>query len=94
MQFTKSQGLETLMTALPYANQIKDINFDKEIGCIYFHWRGNEFRYNLNTNEVENHEDSILRRNDFTMLMNVLLKVTVKTQSMFKSFESMNHSLS
>lgn len=94
MKLTQGRGIEILMMSLPFANQIKNIEFDKEVDCIYFHWRGNNFRYSLLTNEVEIHEDSILRRNDFTMLMNALLKVSITSQKLFKSFEYLNVSLS
>lgn len=51
---THSKIIELLIKALPYPDQIKDIDISSESGAVRFTWRGNRFRVDgeLYTNEA------------------------------------------
>lgn len=52
---TQAQIIELLINALPYPNQIKDIDMSSEAEAVRFTWRGIRYRVDgkLNTDEVD-----------------------------------------
>lgn len=53
---TQAQIIELLISALPYPDQIKDIDFPSHSGIVRFSWRGFRFSVTgeLYVNEVDN----------------------------------------
>lgn len=69
-----SQIFEIVLSAIPYANQINDIDFTQE-GVIRFSWRSSRYRVDENLH-VEEIEGSFLTGTDKAMLFRELLKKT------------------
>lgn len=70
---TKGKGMELLLKSLPYPEQIKDIDLDKE-NAIYFSWRSQRYRLDLEICRVDRSNDSVLEGDDASLLMTQLLK--------------------
>lgn len=65
---TQSQIIELLISALPYPNQIKNIELSHRSTEVRFEWRGHKFSVteSLHVNEIE---DSCLVGNDLSILL-------------------------
>jgi len=70
---TKGQAIELLNVSIPYPDQMKNFDFDKD-GVIYFEWRRNRYRLELQFCRIEKSEGCILIGDDCSMLMTHLLK--------------------
>lgn len=71
----KEQTLELLIKAIPYPNQIDEIDFSSEENAIRFIWRGTKFRVST-TYHVEECSDGVLCGSDKAILLSGLLKKT------------------
>jgi len=70
---TKGKGIELLNRALPYPEQMKNINLDKE-NAIYFDWRSDRYKLDLQFCRIDRSDGCILHGNDSAILMAQLLK--------------------
>lgn len=72
MNTNREKLMELVLKALPYSEQLTDLNFESEVDTIRFTWR--EVRYRVtNTLYVEEVQDGILASTDRTILMQTLL---------------------
>lgn len=69
-----TETLELVIHALPYSNQIKNINMDGEEEAIRFDWRGNRYRVSTTSFNVEEVGDGVLSSTSAAILMQKLLK--------------------
>ena len=65
--YSQAQIIELLINAIPYANQIKDIDLSSEAKSVQFTWRGNSFRV-TETLQVYEVSDGFLSRQDLAIL--------------------------
>lgn len=74
----ESQGkaVEFLINALPYSNQIKDIDLSYD-PAVYFTWRSGRYKIELQTGSVDMVEGQMLIGNDASMLIRRLLELEV-----------------
>ncbi len=74
------QIVETLYKALPYSDQIRNVEFRSD--TIYFDWRGTRFRIDseLGVESVEGEHSGILASCDKSILLEALLKRTHKDE--------------
>lgn len=70
---SNGKAIEIMMNAIPYSNQIKDIDFNYP-RYIYFTWRSARYKFSLEYCSVEKSEGSVLIGDDCSMLMTSLLK--------------------
>ena len=75
---TKGKGIELLNRALPYPEQMKNIDLDKE-NAIYFDWRSDRYKLDLQFCRIDRSNGGILEGNDSTILMTQLLKAQLGT---------------
>tara|TARA_R110000822_G_scaffold238943_2_gene368910 strand:+ start:311 stop:556 length:246 start_codon:yes stop_codon:yes gene_type:complete len=71
---TKGKGIELLNKALPYPEQMKNIDLDKE-NAIYFEWRSDKYKLDLQFCSVDRSNCGMLEGNDASILMTKLLKM-------------------
>lgn len=77
MEFSsQGQVLEVLLNAVPYPNQIKniDLSYDK---AVYFTWRSSRFKVELSTGSVDVSEGQMLIGNDVAILLRELMQRTL-----------------
>jgi hypothetical protein len=74
----ESQGkaVEFLINALPYPNQIKDIDLSYD-PAVYFTWRSGRYKIELQTGSVDMVEGQMLIGNDTSMLIRRLIELEV-----------------
>lgn len=74
----ESQGkaVEFLINALPYPNQIKDIDLSYT-HAVYFTWRSGRYKIELQTGSVDMVEGQMLIGNDTSMLIRRLIELEV-----------------
>ena len=70
---TKGKAIELLNRALPYPQQIKNIDLDKE-SVIYFSWRDGQYKLSLEFCTIEEVDGPFLRVSDSAILMTRLIK--------------------
>jgi len=70
---TQGQGIELLNRALPYSNQMKDIDL-KHPNAIYFTWRSGRWKLDLSCGQVDRVDGGCLIGDDTAMLMSELVK--------------------
>jgi len=70
---TKGKGIELLNRALPYPEQMKNIDLDKE-NAIYFDWRSSRYKLDLQFCRIDKSNGCILEGTDSAILMTQLLK--------------------
>jgi len=75
---TKGKGIELLNRALPYPEQMKNIDLDKE-NAIYFDWRSQRYKLDLQFCRVERSNGYILEGDDASILMTQCLKAQLGT---------------
>jgi hypothetical protein len=75
---TKGKGIELLNRALPYPEQMKNIDLDKE-NAIYFDWRSKRYKLDLQFCRVERSNGCILEVDDSSILMTRCLKAQLGT---------------
>lgn len=75
---TKGKGIELLNRALPYPEQMKNIDLDKE-NAIYFDWRSQRYKLDLQFCRVERSNGCILEGDDSSILMTQCLKAQLGT---------------
>lgn len=75
---TKGKGIELLNRALPYPQQMKDIDLDKE-NAIYFTWRSSRYKLDLGYCRIDMVNGCMLEGNDAAMLMTQCLKAQLGT---------------
>jgi hypothetical protein len=75
---TKGKGIELLNRALPYPEQMKNIDLDKE-NSIYFDWRSQRYKFDLQFCRVEKSNGCILESDDTSILMTQCLKAQLLT---------------
>jgi hypothetical protein len=72
---TKSQILEAVLQAIPYPDQIKDIDMESRTSSVKFAWRGDVFVVG-DTLNVDCLEDGCLCGNNISIIFRELLKKT------------------
>ena len=75
---TKGKGIELLNRALPYPEQMKNIDLDEE-NAIYFNWRSSRYKLDLQFCRIDRTNGGILEANDCAILMTQLLKAQLGT---------------
>jgi hypothetical protein len=75
---TKGKGIELLNRALPYPEQMKNIDLDKE-NAIYFDWRSQRYKLDLQFCRVQRSNGYILEGDDSSILMTQCLKSQLGT---------------
>lgn len=75
---TKGKGIELLNRALPYPEQMKNIDLDIE-NAIYFDWRSSRYKLDLQFCRIDRSNGCILESNDSAILMTQLLKAQLGT---------------
>lgn len=75
---TKGKGIELLNRALPYPEQMKDIDLDVE-NSIYFTWRSARYKLDLQYCRIDKSEGCILSGDDASILMTQCLKAQLGT---------------
>jgi len=75
---TKGKGIELLNRALPYPEQMKDIDLDKE-NAIYFTWRSSKYKLDLSYCRIDMVNGCMLEGNDAAILMTQCLKAQLGT---------------
>ncbi len=73
---TKGKGIELLHRALPYPEQIKNIDIDKE-NAIYFDWRTQRYKLDLQICIVLRTNGCILEGDDASILITQCLKFQI-----------------
>lgn len=78
---SQAQIIELLINAIPYANQVKDIDLSSEAKSVRFTWRGNSFRVddNLGVHEVQ---DGFLSGSDLAILFRQCLNQAMILKSL------------
>ncbi len=74
---TKGKGVELLNKSLPYPEQMKDIDLDKE-DVIYFTWRSLRYKLDLCYCRVDVVDGCLLKGEDIAILMTQCLKVRLE----------------
>jgi hypothetical protein len=75
---TKGKGIELLNRALPYPEQMKNIDLDKE-DAIYFTWRSSRYKLDLCYCRIDMVNGCLLEGNDASILMTQVLKAQLGT---------------
>lgn len=69
----KAKGIELLTRSLPYPEQIKNIDLDRE-NAIFFDWRSQRYKLDLQFCRVERSAGMVLEGDDCSILMTQCLK--------------------
>ena len=72
---TKEQLVTLIYKALPYSEQIKDLDFSSEADAVRFNWRGTKFRVDSRFS-VDEVDDGMLKGSDFALVVGELVKRT------------------
>lgn len=75
---TKGKGIELLNRALPYPEQMKNIDLDKE-NAIYFDWRSQRYKLDLQFCRIDIINGQFLEGDDCSILMTQCLKSQLGT---------------
>ena len=70
---TKGMGVELLKISLPYPEQMKNIDLEKE-DAIYFDWRFSRYKLDLRFCQIDRVNNGVLEGDDCSILMRQLLK--------------------
>jgi len=70
---SKGKGIELLNRSLPYPEQMKNIDLDKD-GAIYFDWRSGRYKLDLQFCRVDKSDGCTLLGDDASLLMSQCLK--------------------
>ena len=70
---TKGKAIELLNIALPYPEQMKDIDLDKD-GAIYFTWRNSMYKLDMLYCRCDEVDGAFLKGTDAAILMTQCLK--------------------
>lgn len=70
---SKAKGIELLNKAIPYPDQMKNFDLDKD-GVIYFDWRSSRYRLELDYCYVMKVEGHTLAGDDASILMAQCIK--------------------
>lgn len=79
VEITKGEAIQLLYNALPYSNQIKDLDVDPP-RAIYFTWRSARYKYEYDWLRVNKVEGCILSGDDCSILLSELLAREYKTR--------------
>ena len=80
---TIGKAMELLNRALPYPEQIKNIDLEKE-DAIYFDWRSSRYKLDLEFCQVEKSNKYVTQGDNCSILMTELLK----KQLIFDTFKN------
>lgn len=75
---SKGKAIELLNKALPYPTQMTNIDLDTE-NAIYFDWRSQRYKLDLQFCRVERSNGCILEGDDSSILMTHCLKLQLGT---------------
>lgn len=71
---SKGEAVELIFKALPYSNQITDLDVDQD-KSIYFSWRRKRFKLCLLSGTIGESNGSLLIGSDEAILMSALIKL-------------------
>lgn len=76
---TKGALVQAAVYAVPYPDQIKDIDLDSEADSIRFNWRGTSFRIST-TGHTEEIDNGMLRGSNIAILLGQLVRFGLARQ--------------
>lgn len=73
MEISKDRLVTLIFSALPYSNQIQNLDTQAEENAVRFTWRGDDFRVSTGIH-VDQIVDSMLHGNNISIIMEKLLE--------------------
>lgn len=87
---TKGKAMELLNKALPYSNQISNIDLDKD-DAIYFRWRHTDFKLDMNYGRIDEVDGCLLIGSNVAMCMTELLRRVYMSEPTITTFSNDHH---